>query len=109
MADYLLGLATLPALVAVGWLAVRVRRGVESWLAWRGWFVEWSRPPGDKGRWMDYTLRHDVCWERQAGPFVVGHWYRDNVLEHAATRWWGIGSARGHSLLVLHKRTFGAR
>ena len=105
MADYLLGLATLPALALAGWALFWAWIWCLETLLRFGVTVECK----SRRRMNDYdlyTVRNDIVWEQQRGPIFTGHWYRDNVLAHAATRWVGVGSKDGPCLIVFHKRTF---
>lgn len=106
--SYLLGLATLPAvaglLVALAWTYWTVQALLEK----RGWTWEFKtdRKPHEIS---DYDLRRYIWFERQRGPIFTGHWWRIDLRDDRAyaTRWIGVGSARGRSVMFYHKRDLG--
>lgn len=103
--DYWLGVATLPALGAALAILIRLNGAIVDALGRRGWKVSLkaSRKPENIS---DFTLQHDIWFERQHGPIFTGHWCRESLRDEGwvATRWLGIGNASGRSLIVYHKR-----
>lgn len=102
--SYFLGLIT--PLVAVGlflgvmWTYWTLQQLAEN----RGWTWELKtdRKPHEIS---DYDLRRYIWFERQRGPIFTGHWYREDADDRPLiTRWLGIGSATGRSLMIYRKR-----
>lgn len=110
-----LGFATFPTVIFVAfWLYVAWVQFF-AFLERHGFFVEVLLSHRDE-RVSDYLLRHDVFWERSAGPVFAGGWYRENkgwaedhweIVERLATRWIGVGSPNGPSISILRKREVG--
>jgi len=118
MRDYLLGLITLPALFCLGvglmaawsWLMETLDR------CWGITFdvrvIRTDKTDDDAFRVSDYVLQHNIWWEKSLGPFFAGGWYREEpkyeAPSHAfATRWIGLGSPDGVSVMVYRKRDLG--
>lgn len=110
--DYWLGVLTLPALALAAFLAfVAYVRGTAA-LDTR-WGISFSarwRRGADKI--SDYTLRHDIWWERSFGPVFVGGWYREPPRYKESSprlfnRWIGLGRVEGPCLMVFRKRDLG--
>lgn len=103
--DYWLGVATLPALSTALAILIRLIGALVGALGRRGWKaqIKTSRKPEDIS---DFTLQHDIWFERQRGPIFTGHWCRESLREEGwiVTRWLGVGNASGRSLIIYHKR-----
>lgn len=110
---YLAGLVT--GLLFIPALALIVG-GFQKLLDWlwddMGWKVQ-AKPGRNPEGISDYTLRRDIWFERQRGPVFTGHWCRDIlssgpdgevVTTPTVTRWWGLGSADGRSVMLYHRR-----
>ena len=111
MTAYWLGVLTIPALVFVAsllfiswiWATEELRRhGITFEARWRR----------NTDRISDYTLRHDIWWERPFGPVFAGGWYREQPVYDAPSRarfnrWIGIGRTDGPNLMVFHSRDLG--
>lgn len=106
MTNYLLGLFTIPAVVLAFVTYVRVVHALAKFFLKHGYFVEWhgNRAPEEIS---DYTLSHDIWFERSRGPIYTGHWCRlDRHKEKTlATRWIGFGRASGRSVTFYKVRT----
>lgn len=111
MTDYWLGVLTTPTLVALGFGAFVLWIRVGMALGRRGltFEVKWKRHPE---RVSDYTLRHDVWWERRFGPIFVGGWYREppryqEPSPRLINRWVGVGSPSGPCWVAFRSRDLG--
>lgn len=111
-ADYWLGVVTIPALALAAVLAfVAYVWTLESLDARLGisFSVRWRRVAE---RVSDYTLRHDIWWERSFGPIFIGGWYREpprymDASRRLFNRWIGLGRADGPCLMVFLRRDLG--
>ena len=108
---YWLGLATLPALAGFAYVAAWVGFRVAHWFDDRGWSMD-LRLKRDIDGVSDYTLRHDIWWERAFGPVFIGGWYReqptyDKPDQIMATRWVGIGRTNGPCVCLYRFRHLG--
>ena len=108
MKDYLLGLATLPALAVFLYVLGRVIFALIDWLDKRGWTMD-LKAKRKVSQISEYILRNNIWFERARGPVFSGHWCRDEFNGHAeatvvVTRWWGIGSVHGPCAVVYYKR-----
>lgn len=56
----------------------------------------------------DYTLRHDIWWERSWGPFFTGGWYHERSGSCLFNRWVALGSVNGPCLMVFRKHVLDA-
>ncbi|GAB2734164.1 hypothetical protein [Nocardioides pakistanensis] len=111
MSDYWLGVLTTPMVVVAGVAVFVLGVRAEAALRHRGLTFEakWKR---DTGRISDYTLRHDIWWERRFGPVFVGGWYREppRYLEpprRLVNRWFGVGSPDGPCWMAFRSRDLG--
>ncbi len=108
MTAYLLGLFTLPALWLAFVLAVRAYFRIEKWLDSR-FGIEWDlKTSRDVEGISEYTLRHNIWWERSWGPVFAGGWYREEPKYMAApvpkfNRWVGLGMTNGPCLIFYRK------
>ena len=108
---YWLGLLTPVLALACGYASLWVGCRVVWWAEARGWSID-LRLKRDLDGASDYTLRHDIWWERSFGPIFVGGWYREESTYEApskvrATRWVGLGSTTGPCLTFYRLRELG--
>lgn len=111
MRAYWLGVLTTPAVLLavfglfVAWLRVAnafVRRGITFQAKWRR----------GTDRISEYTLRHDIWWERSFIAVFTGGWYREQPIYGASSRarlnrWIGVGRPNGPCLMAFHSRDLG--
>lgn len=106
MSEYLLGLLALPMLAGLLFVVagVWIRGSAALENRW-GISIEFksSRQPQEIS---DFDLRRYIWFERQRGPIFTGHWYRTDFRTErpVVTRWLGIGSASGRSVMFYRKR-----
>lgn len=103
MSGYLLGLLTTPAValftVAAYAIYVRVMAALDS----RGFSFE-AKSRRKTGQISDYTLSHDIWWERSFGPIFVGGWYFEHSDRPQVNRWIGFGPADGPCWMAFRRR-----
>lgn len=113
MSEYWLGVLTIPALLAAGWLVVVAFFRALAFLERRGFMFSIRLT---NHRWQNvsnYTLSHDIWWERSFGPVFVGGWYREDAVYREQTteahfnRWVGIGRADGPNVMVFKVHNLG--
>ena len=101
---YVLGLLTLPALAGLVALYVFLT----TWLDHRFGITYDLKFRRDVQGITDYTLRHDIWWERSWGPFFAGGWYRDNEMgRRRINRWIGLGGVDGPCFVVYRSVVLG--
>ena len=81
MSAYLAGLATLPALAAIGWVAIHALFRMADIADHFGWFAETGKPPGSHVKWSSVVAVRDY------GPVHVG------LYRHldGGSRWVALG------------------
>lgn len=106
MSAYWLGVLTTPTIVAALWLLTDSWFRAVAALKHFGFTFEakWTR---DVEGISDYTLRHDIWWERSFGPFFAGGWYHERSRGPRFNRWIGVGRADGPCWMAFRKREFG--
>lgn len=107
MDRYWLGVLTTPVaavalyLLFIGW--VRMLDFLDA-IFGLSFVVRWRR---SMDHVSDYTLRHDIWWERSWGPFFAGGWYRERPDCHLFNRWVALGPVDGPCLMVFRKHVLG--
>ena len=84
-ADYWLGVLTIPAAAVVCVVAVAAYFRTLAALERVGFTFEVKVRRDTEGI-SDYTLRHDIWWERPFGPVFIGGWYREPPTYGQPTR-----------------------
>lgn len=106
MSGYWLGVLTTPALALALFLAFAAY--VRALMVLDGWGfafeIKWKRPIERAERISEYTLRHDIWWERSFGPVFVGGWYFERSDRRQVNRWIGLGRAGGPCWMAFRKR-----
>lgn len=103
--DYWLGFVTLPLLVALLTVVLRLERRASEALGRRGFSID-AKARRRVNEVSNYVFRRNIWWERRYGPVFVGHWYRDEVTPQV-NRWVGFGSPYGPCLVVYRKTDLG--
>lgn len=103
MSAYWLGVLTTPALAILlfGAFVAYVRAMTALDQLGFTFEVKWKRATE---RISDYTLRHDIWWERSFGPVFVGGWYFERSRWTQVNRWIGIGRAGGPCWMAFRSR-----
>lgn len=111
---YWLGVATLPVLLALGAITLRVLARVVAALRRRGLTFETQLRRTQEWFYAP-TVRRDIWWERALGPVIVGGWYHEDPqyvgdhVEHRRlfNRWVGFGLRRGPNITMVRKSDLG--
>lgn len=103
---YVAGLLTLPVVVVLTVACIRAHKVLKDFFFKKyGIFVEVRNQKNYEGI-DDYTLKHNIWFERVYGPVFVGHWCHHVYSEEKdyVNRWVGFGRTEGRSLAFYKTR-----
>jgi hypothetical protein len=104
--SFFLGFAAFPLLMAVVFILLVAINVTARLMKKRGWHIEF-KAKRSTDRISNFTLKHNIWFERQRGPIFTGYWYRE-VGDYAfVNRWLGIGNAEGTNLMIFKSTNLG--